>query len=244
MLIVVVAEAVDPTLMIYLSLDEGQGDTVKDGSGNGNDGELADGPKWVDGKFGKALEFGDRSRVHISASDSLHGNIFIDEFTMLAWIKPIAGGNQWGHVWRSVDGDDGTQCTLFYNSGGFLSWRGRLVGGWGERCVTPGGMINADEWAHTAVVGDKTDFKIYINGEEAGTAPFVEMDGDITDYYLGFDDRQWDEWFTGAIDEVYILTRAMTADEIQSALEGPMKQIISVQPAGKLAVTWGQVKVN
>jgi len=244
MLIVVTAEAVDPALVIYLPLDEGQGDTVKDGSGNGNDGELQDGPKWVAGKFGKALEFGNRNRVHISASRSLHGNIFKENFTLLAWIKPIAGGNQWGHIWRSVDGADATQCTLFYNSGGFLSWRGQLGGEWAERCVTPGGMIEADEWAHAAVAGDETDFKIYINGEEAGTATFVEMDGDITDYYLGFDDRPWDEWFTGAIDEVYILTRAMTPDEIKSALEGPMMQIISVRPAGKLATTWAHVKVK
>jgi hypothetical protein len=79
-------------------------------------------------------------------------------------------------------------------------------------------------------------------GEEAATSPFVEMDGGIADYYLGFDDREWDEWFTGAIDEVYILTRAMTADEIKVALDGPMMQIISVRPAGKLAAMWGHVK--
>ena len=37
--------------------DEGKGEVTKDSSGNGNDGKLMNGPKWVDGKFGKALEF-------------------------------------------------------------------------------------------------------------------------------------------------------------------------------------------
>jgi len=37
--------------------DEGKGDLVKDSSGNKNDGKLMNGPKWVDGKFGQALEF-------------------------------------------------------------------------------------------------------------------------------------------------------------------------------------------
>ena len=36
--------------------DEGKGNIVKDLTDNGNDGEF-DGPKWIDGKFGKALEF-------------------------------------------------------------------------------------------------------------------------------------------------------------------------------------------
>ena len=38
-------------------LDEGQGDVAKDSSGNGNDGTLEGNPKWVNGKFGKALSF-------------------------------------------------------------------------------------------------------------------------------------------------------------------------------------------
>ena len=37
--------------------EEGAGKKVEDSSGQGNDGELIGKPKWVDGKFGKALEF-------------------------------------------------------------------------------------------------------------------------------------------------------------------------------------------
>ena len=40
------------TLLAY-----GSGEVAEDSSANGNDGELKVGPKWVDGKFGKALEF-------------------------------------------------------------------------------------------------------------------------------------------------------------------------------------------
>jgi len=38
--------------------DEGQGDIAKDSSGNGNNGKLKNGPKWVKGKFDEALSFG------------------------------------------------------------------------------------------------------------------------------------------------------------------------------------------
>jgi hypothetical protein len=37
--------------------DEGEGDVAEDSSGNGNSGTLMNGPKWVEGKFGEALEF-------------------------------------------------------------------------------------------------------------------------------------------------------------------------------------------
>ena len=40
-------------------LDEGKGEAVTDSSDNGLDGKIAKGkPKWVDGKFGGAMEFG------------------------------------------------------------------------------------------------------------------------------------------------------------------------------------------
>jgi hypothetical protein len=241
MLLVVAAEAQDPALVIYLPMDEGAGDTTADLSGNGNDGKL-EGAEWVDGMFGKALEFGDSSLVHIPASNSLHGDIFKGDFTLLAWINPVNEVNTWGHIWRSVDGADGTQCTLFYNNTGYVSWRGRVEDTWGERCANAAGMISAEEWTHVAVLGDGTDFRIYINGEEAQTCLFEELDGNIADYYLGFDDREWVEWFTGAIDDVYIFTRAMSEDEIKAASEGVLTMLIAVQPVSKLSTTWGDVK--
>jgi hypothetical protein len=47
---------VDEHTMLYLKFDEGSGKDVKDLSDNGNDGTIT-GAKWVEGKFGKALEF-------------------------------------------------------------------------------------------------------------------------------------------------------------------------------------------
>ena len=37
--------------------DEGNGKTASDSTGNGHDGAIEAGPKWVKGRFGKALEF-------------------------------------------------------------------------------------------------------------------------------------------------------------------------------------------
>jgi hypothetical protein len=238
-MVFVAFQAADAAVVLYLPMDEGQGDVAADLSGSGNDGILEDGPVWVQGKYGSALEFDVGSRVHIPASNSMHGEIFKDEFTFLAWIMPARSGDDWQHVLRSVDGDDATQCSLFLNTTGFLSWRGRVDAAWGERCGTPEETIPANEWTHVALVSDQVDYKIYANAVEVGSAVFEEMDGGIVDFYLGFDGREWNERYTGAIDEVYILTEAMSVGDIAGVMDN---SLAPVQPADKLAATWGHIK--
>jgi len=58
---------IDPKTLVGAWLfDENQGNTAKDASGNGNPGTLDKTPKWVDGKFGKALEFNGTNGVEIA----------------------------------------------------------------------------------------------------------------------------------------------------------------------------------
>ena len=64
--------------------DEGKGDVVGDSSGNGRDGEIF-GAKWVDGKFGAALEFdGTDDHVVIGSYYSIGGT---DPRTTCLWFK-------------------------------------------------------------------------------------------------------------------------------------------------------------
>ena len=51
------AFALENQLVGYWPFDEGKG-SPKDASGNDNHGKIEGEPKWVDDKFGKALEFG------------------------------------------------------------------------------------------------------------------------------------------------------------------------------------------
>ena len=48
----------------HWTLDEGTGKSAKDVSGDGHDGELVGDAKWVDGHFGKALEFNGQRICH------------------------------------------------------------------------------------------------------------------------------------------------------------------------------------
>ena len=61
----------DPSLVGYWPFEEKTGKKADDASGNRNDGKLIDGPKWVEGQFGSALEFGDGSYVEVADDPSL-----------------------------------------------------------------------------------------------------------------------------------------------------------------------------
>ena len=63
--------------------DEGKGAVAEDISGEGNDGEVVK-SKWVDGKFGKALEFDGKAGCVKTGAKLLEA---LEEFTILSWIQ-------------------------------------------------------------------------------------------------------------------------------------------------------------
>lgn len=203
-----------PGPVVHFKFDEGEGTIAVDSSGNGNDGTLQDGPTFVEGQFGLALEFED-NRVAITASDTLTADLFQGTFTLAAWINPKRAGDTWQQIFRSIRMDDTSNDTLFINNDGRLSWRGRVGGGWaGGMCETASDMVPADQWTHFAVTGDETNFRIYLNGALSQESAFQTTDGSNAFYYIAGDPTWIDESYSGSIDDVRIYDRALASDEI------------------------------
>ena len=73
--------------------DEGTGDSTKDISSKGNHAKLTKAPKWVSGKFGKALSLdGKDDYVVVSPSKSLESSD--EKYTGTAWVKLDKPGKQ------------------------------------------------------------------------------------------------------------------------------------------------------
>ena len=64
----------DEFLAAYWSFDEDPKDAVIDESGNGNDGTISGEVNWIEGKFGKAIEFASGANVLINDSDTLRNH--------------------------------------------------------------------------------------------------------------------------------------------------------------------------
>ena len=76
-------------LVGYWSMNEGAGSYAGDSSGNKNTGTLTNGPTWVDGKKGKALNF-DGSDDYVDSVDGASLNL--QNVSMSGWVKTTTSG--------------------------------------------------------------------------------------------------------------------------------------------------------
>ena len=225
--------------IVYLSFDNIKGDSVSDLSGFSNDGTLQNNPKTVNGQFGKGLEF-DSSRVQINASDSLGLELFKEGmFTLVLWINAKRAGNTWQQIFRA--GPDPND-TLFINNDGRLSWRGWVGGGWaGGMCETAAGVVDANKWTHAAVVSDKKNFRVYVNGELSKESNFQATRGNNGEYMIG--GYAGGESYSGAVDDFGIFNVPLKEDNIKLIMEKGVSSGTAVELIrGKLATQWAVLK--
>jgi hypothetical protein len=226
--------------VLYFSSENIAGDTVKDDSGNGNDGTLI-GTKQVDGKEGKGLELEAGDRVEMESSDSLHPDLFQGNFTLAMWINPTRTGDDWQQLWRSRQTDNHT--TLFLNNNGTLSWRGDVGEAWTILCEAPDADPPAEEWTHVAVTGDMSKFRLYVNAELIQDGDWMEMDAENEMYYLGWGTASAGERYAGKYDEVVVFRETLSRDDLRVIMTQGVQRFVAVISSGKLTTTWGMLKV-
>lgn len=222
--------------------DEGSGDVARDSSGNGLDGEFTGNPEWVDGKFGKALEFDGASYVTIPD----HANPTA-AITVSAWVK--SESDTWNdHGWIVEKRDayilhpnaGSTNVSFCVANGGL--WN--LPNAWDTGAIGPDDIT---QWhMYTCTYDSSTgEWKIYIDGEVASSLDLnkAEIVEEVGPVHIG-----WDElgrFGQGIIDEVAVFNVALSQDDIQTIMnDGFEATVLTVATAGKLAFIWGQIKVR
>ena len=148
------------TVLLY-TFETGAGDTVKDLSGNKNDGELM-GPKWGEGNPGGGLVFegnGPRDFVEIPDSDSLD---VIEGLTVEMWLYleawSTAGGTGATKELAYKVGPRSDKKVLIRMTTGALAWGAAVVAGKTD--------VPLKKWTHIAGTYDAKsgEGKIYIDG--------------------------------------------------------------------------------
>ncbi len=231
-------------LVLHLSFDENtiQGDTVMDQSGNNNHGTINGGATTVTGKHGEALEFdGVDDFVEVPLVDSITfstGN----SLTVQAWVKTddepsrndgIVGNYRTGTnaLWMlSISGDD---AALRGKMGFSVRDLARVSAG-----VRSENFLNDNEWHVITGVRDQDAKKLrfYVDNELIG-----EVDDNSQDINSGqsiWIGEHLNRFYKGLIDEVKVWNIALTAAEIDQSGQVPS----SVDAAGKLTTTWGNIK--
>jgi len=220
----------DPKTIVGMWLfDEGKGDIIKDSSANKNDGKLMNGPKWMDGEFGTALEFnGVDNYVSVPGSPTLD---ITDAITVGAWVNiPNVSGL------KTIIGKQGAYAFNIRDS----EIRFTLPALWDAD--TSGAVLTSGSWSHIAITYDKKNVKYYKNGIFIFSIPQTDAIR-VTANPLLIGNNEWNEWFNGTIDEVVFFNVVLTEDDIKGIMKGG-SNILAVSPAGKSSITWGAVKAR
>ena len=121
--------------------DEGEGSTVQDLTGDGNEGTV-EGAEWTKGRYGDALSFnGTSSCVSVPNSASLQLG---EEFTIEAWVKPEGSGHEEPIVFKENEGGPEYVMGIGIGASGKLE-------GWAEwEEITAPEALPQDAWSNLA----------------------------------------------------------------------------------------------
>jgi hypothetical protein len=234
-------------LVLYFPFDEGNGDTVEDKSGKGNNGLIQGGANWVDGVSGMALEFnGEDSFVEVQDDESLSPAAG----TVTFWVKPQEQNEtEWGSCgivdkWEQV----GSTYNGYLIQAGAVPASGlepeegselvSLIVGEGANMLKLR-ITNAplDKWSHIALTWDGGTVAAYLNGTvvSEGDMGFEPAVGQM---FIGKREHGAVDFFRGVVDEVAVFNEMLGAGEIQLV----MNSVLAVNPSGKAASAWGVLK--
>jgi hypothetical protein len=196
-------------LVGWWKFNEGSGSVAGDSSGKGLDASI-EGPAWIEGQSGSALEF--------NGTDSL---VRIPEFTtgpvqtVAAWIKiDVVQGGQ-----KQIFNGNGPPHMNFELANGQIE--GRVYTGSGNITLT-GPEVPVGLWTHVAWVWDfsANRSELYIDGESVALGEASNTIEHSSESIIGRHPSATTASFLGAIDEMRIYDHALTLAEIQAAMKG------------------------
>jgi hypothetical protein len=231
----------DPALVGLWLCDEGSGDVLVDSSGNGNDatGQF----DWDEGKFGNCIVISGGSIV-VPTSDSI--NSISEALTVAAWFRIDADSDTGIRRQNSFLLEDQSTSEAVPKGFSFRVWTssGLSPGIYGDT------ELELGVWYHIAGTYDGEMMRLYIDAVEEQNLKsegLADVDGTWSgDIAAPADQLQLkyaDETYIGAMDEIVIFNRALSAEEIGLLAQGWEKALAgAVDYHGKLSTVWGGIK--
>jgi hypothetical protein len=245
-------------LVAYYKFDEGIGSTsAADSTGDASHvGTINNGVTYVTPGYdgtGSAVNFTGDTRVSIGTWDPTAGT---GAFSVSAWIR--WNGNQ-ATTHQGIIGKRNA-----WSATDAMSWFFEInVDGEGSLALRQFSGANTDvysathivepfigKWAHVAATFDGTTGRIYLNGQEVASGPFVLADKPDANFGIGnTHGGGGGETFRGDIDEVQVYNRALSAQEaayLADMTKGDGQLIVPIASVADLSSTEpaGQKSIN
>lgn len=211
------AWAVDPDLVAWWKLDDGEGTVVLDSSPYESHGTLNGDLAWVaEGRLNGAMSFPGGSGSNVVAPCAVEV-LNRGDVTYSVWFTTNLVSTPDLKMLQQAD-NPGTGRNIIYLAAGDLS---TYLGN--GRKSTGAFLAEPETWYHAAVViteqGDFDTVAFFINGESIGATYEIATEDCGGDYMIG-SAKNGNKVWNGLLDDLRIYKRALTAEEITEVMVG------------------------
>ncbi|WP_373865705.1 glycoside hydrolase family 127 protein [Streptomyces acidiscabies] len=203
-----------PEFAAWHLFDETSGTSASDATGNGKTATLAGGASWTQGRTGGAVAL-DGVDGHVALAEDLLAGA--SAHTVAVWVRLTGQPAAWTRIFDVGTGVTANMFLTPRSDSGTLRYAITAGGGGAEQRIDAPPLAT-DRWTHVAVTYGAGTAVLYVDGTEAGrnTAITVEprhFGNHIRAAYLGRS-QYADPYLKGALDDVRVYGRTLTAPEI------------------------------
>jgi len=194
------------------ALDEGEGATAADGSGDA-DLALSEGTAWTEGRVGGGLQFDGASQY--ASSEGTVVDTENRNYSVSAWVRLDKADG----AFQTVVSEDGDRNSAFFLQYSGADQRFAFSFASARALAADVGVPEAGRWYHLVGVRDlsRSTLEIYVDGELAGSVSVLgngdEATGGLVVGRGRFNGGPVD-YLDGAVDQVRVFDRAVSADEV------------------------------
>ena len=208
-----------PGLVGWWRFDEGSLSVAGDSSGNGNNGTVYGTATWVAGRYGQALSFdGSSNYVGIASFSSLTG----PSVSIGAWINLPSQTMQYPDVVEITENWGGTGGIKLQVWDFNQLWFRVFNAAGGVEANTPKWTIGTGAWHYVVGTYNGSYANLYVDGALFGTGSLVANAFNVGSPHLNIGVGFGSYFIKGAIDEVQVYNRELSAVEVQGNFQaGP-----------------------
>ena len=190
------------------------GTTVKDVSGNSNNGTLVNGPTTIAGVLGQALSFNGTSQyVNVPSTASFD----VSSLTLAGWVK-LSSNTDGEIIEWDIPGYERWAIRSDRGGSGYFNFVTNTSGGFNVLNSITTTASSVGKWIYVVGTFDGQFSRIYINGALQNTynygGPVTLDNGNGYPLGIGTDPINGGPYLSGSIDDVRIYNRALPASQI------------------------------
>ena len=211
-----------PNLVGYWPMEEGSGTSILDASGSGNNGALTGSPTWVAGQRGRFALLLNGSTQYALVPDAASLDL-TTAITLAAWIRPAGSSAATQYLVKkaTINGTGGYELSLSSAGKVFVRFNQTTSGDTFRINSTTSYPLSGTAWMHVAATYDGATIRLYVNGVQEGMlAATIAIAQNNLPLGIGAQSDGGTK-FNGALDEVRVYGRALSAAEIVELMCAP-----------------------